>query len=215
MLAVHPNNPNAVVVAGLTSFARTTDGCATADGWTNVPSPGAVGTAYMTAVTIDSAGDVYAAFTNGKLYRYSGSSWTSWGPTASSGLVAAIAVKSGVSWVGSASGLYRNTGGGWTLVLGGSGYAVSDIEVDPHCPTRVYAGMGFLFDRLQHRGGVYVSTSSGAPGTWTSLSMGVPGVHNVPVTDIQVDLANVRKFYVSTYGRGFWLYDYAGSPSCP
>jgi hypothetical protein len=116
-------------------------------------------------------------------------------------------------WLATTNGLYRKVGtGSLTLVLGGGGYIVNDIEVDPTCSTRVYAAMGYGGGRLQHRGGVLVSTDNG--GSWTSLTGGL-GLHEGPVTDVEVDVPDSHFVYASSYGRGFWRYDWgANLPAC-
>jgi hypothetical protein len=112
-------------------------------------------------------------------------------------------------WAATTSGLYRKAPGDsdWVVKLPGNGYTVNEVETIPGHPSCVYAGLGFVPGVAQHRGGVEFSSDNGA--TWTCLSCGTQ-VHNTPVADIQVDPTNPRFLWIATYGRGVWMYDWAG-----
>lgn len=115
----------------------------------------------------------------------------------------------GTLFAATTEGLYRRAPGqAFERVLGGGGYIVSEVTVDPRCATRVYAGFGFDWS-APHRGGVAISTDAGL--TWTSLSVGSE-VHKAPVSSIRVHAGNSNRVYVGTYGRGAWWFQYAGEP---
>jgi hypothetical protein len=118
----------------------------------------------------------------------------------------------GTLFAGTTDGLYRRApSGNFQRVLGGGGYLVSEITVDPTCATRVYAGFGYDWS-APHRGGVTVSLDAGL--TWRSLSAGSE-VHKTPVSSIRVHPGNPKQLYVATYGRGVWQFDYgASAPAC-
>jgi hypothetical protein len=118
----------------------------------------------------------------------------------------------GTIFAGTSDGLFlRRPGGRFHRVLGGGGHIVSEVVVDPSCPSRIYAGFGYSF-RSVHRGGVSISTDGGA--TWSSLSAGAE-LHNVPITGIQIAPGTQGRLYVSTFGRGAWTFDAEQAASCP
>jgi hypothetical protein len=118
----------------------------------------------------------------------------------------------GTWFVGTERGLYRSqAGGAWTLTTV-PGYVFDRIVVDPTCPSRIYAALGFAGIQLYHRGGVQMSTDTGT--TWTGLAAGTP-LHQGPATDIDFDPTSNRYVYVASYGLGTWLYSYAQPPACP
>jgi len=111
----------------------------------------------------------------------------------------------GTIYAGTRDGLYRRgPRDRFHRVLGGGGYVVSDVTVDPGCSSRIYVGFGFGSGSV-HRGGVAVSNDGGS--SWSSLSAGQE-VHSVPITGIQVAPTNPKRIYVGTYGRGAWAFDF-------
>lgn len=86
-------------------------------------------------------------------------------------------------WMATTSGLFKGSedasGVTWTYSTGGNGYTVSDVEVDPHCPSRVYAALGFAFIYGQHRGGIRFSSNAGS--AWVSITAGT-ALHQGPVS---------------------------------
>lgn len=115
-----------------------------------------------------------------------------------------------VYWMATTSGLFKGSEGpgglvNWTLSTGGSGYTVSDVAVDPNCPSRVYAALGFTFIYGQHRGGIRFSADAGA--SWISITAGT-ALHQGPVTDVEVDPEDSSTVYAASYGRGFWVYNW-------
>jgi hypothetical protein len=165
-------------------------------------------------------GVLYLGTEGGGVYTSSnnGGFWTPWAlNTGSPEVVLAITkgattVNGETWWVATTSGLYRRIGtGAWEVRTGGNGYVVNDVAVDPNCPTRVYAAFGFVVGRIQHRGGIRVSTDNGT--TWSSITAG-NAIHNTPVTDVEVDALSPRYLYAASYGRGLWVYDWGTPPSC-
>jgi photosystem II stability/assembly factor-like uncharacterized protein len=216
MTAVHPTNPDRVY------FARARDVAVSIDaGNTLTPSAFFPGDgAQPVSVYVDAAGTIYAgtlehgAFTS----TDDGASWTPWAlnspaPRAVMNIAYSSAA-GGTFFLATTDGLYRLLPGGtWTqLSPGGAGYTVSDVEVDPGCPTRVYAALGFVGSLGVHRGGVLVSTDNGT--TWSSITSGLT-LHQAPIPDIQVDPSDSRYLYAAVYGQGAWVYDQGSTPSCP
>lgn len=127
-------------------------------------------------------------------------------------------------WAATSEGLYRGVGTletDWTRVMGEGGEVVSDVEAVPgpshgHC---VYAALGFIPRMAPHRGGVRFSPNNGL--TWESLTHGY-GIHNSPVSDIQVHSRSPygpedrTTIWAATYGRGVWRYDWGSAlpPEC-
>jgi hypothetical protein len=173
-----------------------------------------------TAIYVDASGAIYAGTDGHGAYRSTdnGATWSAWGPGATPppAMVTAIAGSAGAHptfWMATTSGLYRMSGGGpWSLSTGGQGYTVSDVVVDPHCPTRVYAALGYAGVRGQHRGGIVVTSDNGA--TWTSITAGTD-LHQSPVTEVEVDPLQPASVYAASYGRGFWVYNWGNQlPAC-
>lgn len=215
MSAVDPTNPDRVAFARNVNVGLSTDGGAT---FTQHALP-------------DGAQPVSVAFLGGALYAGtlghgayqstdSGATWTAF---ALNGVDAPKAVMqiarssagggAGTFFLATTSGLYRKLSGAtWTRQTPDASYAVSDVEVDPHCATRVYAALGYAGSLGQHRGGVLRSTDNGA--TFTSITAGLD-LHQAPITDVQVDPATPRYVYAAVFGRGAWVYDAGVMPTCP
>lgn len=213
MLAVHPTQPETV------ALARHLDVGVSVDGGASLVGRSLPGGARPVSVFFDPAGDLYAGTLEHGIFKSSdaGATWSAFGlnspaPT----LVTNLAWSSaggGTYFASTTDGLFRLLPGStWTLVTAGKGYAVSDVEVDAHCPTLIYAALGFVGRLGQHRGGVRVSTDGGS--TWTSITSGLP-VHQAPIADIQSDPMDSRYLYAGVYGRGVWIYDWGAAPACP
>jgi hypothetical protein len=184
-----------------------------------------VGNYNSTAIYVDASRGgifetIYVGTADHGAYRSTddGRSWSPWGlNTNSPALISAIASSGGSTptfWMASTSGLYKGQAGGtsWTLSTGGTGYIVSDVAVDPTCPTRVYAAFGFGGPRAQHRGGIQMTSDNGA--TWTSITSGFD-IHQGPVTAVEVDRLMPAQVYAASYGRGFWLFNWQSNlPAC-
>jgi hypothetical protein len=209
LIAVDPRNSDHLAIAGVFNVTVSVDGASTA---TVRPLPGH---ARAMSVLYDSAGTLWVGSDSGVLASSDDGAtfqridvpipdvyalaWTATGGG------------EGTIYAGTRDGLYRRAPGGrFQRVLGGGGYIVSEVTVDPNCSSRVYVGFGFSFDTV-HRGGIAVSSDAGT--TWSSLSAGHE-VHSVPVTGIQVAPTNPQRLYVSTYGRGVWSYDFTALPAC-
>lgn len=121
----------------------------------------------------------------------------------------------GSFFAATSKGLYRRLpgAGDFQLLTGaaGAGYAVSDVEADPQCPSRIYISLGAWHHKLYHRGGVLVSQDNG--NSFKSISVGVT-LHQVPVSDIVIDPQQPRYLYMATYGTGVWRYDAGVLPTC-
>ncbi|MSP49260.1 MAG: hypothetical protein EXQ95_08035 [Alphaproteobacteria bacterium] len=111
-------------------------------------------------------------------------------------------------------GLYRKRPGegSWSLVDPSPDYVFSDVVVDPTCPTRVYASIGYFANRSRSRGGIDVSFDNGD--TWTNITSGYH-LHNVPIPQIVVDPERPERVLAATHGRGAWEFDWGTDlPMC-
>ena len=121
----------------------------------------------------------------------------------------------GSFFAATSKGLYRRLpgAGDFQLLPGavGAGHAVSDVEADPLCPSRIYISLGAWHHKLYHRGGVLISQDNG--NSFKSITAGLL-LHQVPVSDIVIDPVQPRYLYVATYGTGIWKYDAGVLPAC-
>lgn len=225
MIAVHPSVPTRAYFAR--SDARvvaTDDGGATLTDSAGFAMPSG---AQPISLTVDSGGYIFVGTLDDGVYRsttpgVTGLSFAAFGLNSPGAPRAVMRISTSCGganvFAATTSGLYRRIGGGaWALVAGGGGYAVSDVEIDPGCPSHIFASYGYKGILGQHRGGVIESTTNGASGSWTSISAGYD-VHQTGVPDIQVDISNRRYLWAATYGRGVWLYDQQTTPAtcgCP
>jgi len=213
-LAIDPTNEARVVFAFLFDIGVSTN---SGDSFTHRTMPAG----WPTAVHIDNGGAIYVGTADHGLYQSvdSGASWTPWGlngtdaPAYVYGIASAPTSPSATLWMATSKGLYRKIGAGsWALVTGGQGYIVNHVTVDPNCPTRVYAALGFGMSQQFHRGGIRLSTDNGT--SWTTITAGNL-IHDTAVADVQVDSLEPRYVYAASYGRGFWTYDWGSSlPAC-
>jgi hypothetical protein len=174
-----------------------------------------------TVVHVDAEGAVYAGTEGHGVFKSTddGANWTPWGlndggPAQVTAIASSAAARAPALWAATTDGLFKRDakGGGWNRVAGAAGRVVSDVVVDPSCPSRVYVGYGFAANRGQQPGGVEFSADNGA--TWKSIATDAV-LDRVPITFIQVDSKQPRVVYVSTYGRGFWVLDWGASlPPC-
>jgi hypothetical protein len=228
-LAVHPLDHNRVYFALSDRIGVSHNGTAVGPTVVHqyVPAP-PPGNAHPTALYVDTAGVIYVGTRAQGAFKCietaPGLNCVPWGlngpsPVAPE-LVTAITSNGAtprVFWMATTSGLFKGTEGpgalvSWVYSTGGGGYTVSDVEVDPRCPSRVYAALGFAFVYGQHRGGIRFSANSGS--SWSSLTAGT-ALHQGPVTDVEVDPEDSSILYAASYGRGLWLYDWGTSlPRC-
>lgn len=215
-LTVHPTNPDRLYFAFLLDMGETTNASAP----TPLVTHHALPNLRPTVIYVDADGAIYLGTEGQGAYKSvdDGVTWSAWGPATNPAptLVTAITSSGGATptfWIASTSGLYKQSPGGtWVLATGGGGYTVSDVDVDPSCPTRVYAAYGFAGIRGEHRGGIEFSSNNGA--SWTSITAGQV-IHQGPVTMVQVDRLQSKAVYAATYGRGFWVYDWGTQlPAC-
>jgi hypothetical protein len=213
-IAIHPSFPNNVYFLRTQpdSVLASTDGGEHAtSSTTGLPAGHA-----LTAIHADAAG-VYVGTRSAGAYISTdgGASWSPWGLNASPPeLILSIASVTGSAWwMATTSGVYRKSGSGaWSLVLPETNYVTNDVAVDPSCPTRVYVAYGFVAARQQHRGGIVFTTNDGQ--TWDSLTAGV-ALHQTPIADVEVDVAEPRWVYAASHGRGFWIWDWGTAlPAC-
>jgi hypothetical protein len=215
MTAVHPTDPDRVYFARSRDVAISTDAGNTLTPSAPFPGDGA----QPVSVYVDAAGNIYAGTLDQGAFLSTddGGSWTPWALNSPAPrAVMSIAYSSaagGTFFLATTDGLYRLVpGGSWMPVTGGDGYTVNDVEVDPGCPNRVHAALGFVGPLGVHRGGVRVSTDNGT--TWSSITSGL-SLHQAPISDIQVDPSDSRFLYAAVYGQGAWQYDEGSTPPCP
>ncbi len=209
-MAVDPGFQDEIYLTNPNEMLRSTDGGATFE---SRPKPGGFS---PTSIYVATGGILYAGTENGGIWRSldDGMNWGAWGLNSGSPRAVLGFVKAGnTEWAATTSGLYRKVGvGSWTRVTGGGGYIVNDVAVDPNCPTRVYAALGFMHGIQQHRGGIQFSSDNGD--SWSSITSGL-SLHQSPVADVEVDQLNSRYVYAASYGTGFWHYDWGSSlPPC-
>jgi len=216
-LAVHPANPEALYLAMNFAVGVITNAGSATPNLVSHPLPNR---AEPSAVYVDAKGAIYAGTqASGAFFsKDNGNTWVPWALNANPPFLITAIVSSGGNlptfWIASTSGLYRKSPGAaeWTMATQKPGYTVSDVKVDLACPTRVYAAFGYAAIWGQHRGGVVFSTDNGD--TWTSITSGYP-IHNVPITDLEIDPSQSGRLLVATFGRGFWVYDWGSSlPAC-
>ncbi|HEV2962057.1 MAG TPA: hypothetical protein VG649_09560 [Candidatus Angelobacter sp.] len=231
-IAVHPRDANKVFTTGVRDIVYTLDGGAhwakaafTIAGHSRAPAP--------SAIFVDENGAIYVGTQDGGAYVCNDSlhfcngspgagAWTAWGLNggasgASPRMITAIA-ESNVPpaprtfWIAASDGLYRKLpiASAWTQVSPTPGYTYSDVSVDSACPTRVYAGLGYLEFISRSRGGIDVSSDNG--NHWTSTTSGFE-LHNVPITQVVVTPGSTRVLS-STFGRGAWEYNASPLPAC-
>jgi hypothetical protein len=208
LLAVDPTNADHFALARRNDMVVSTDAGASVTIRT---------ISHPTAVLYDTMGRLYVGTSSGGVFRSTDDGVTFLSLGLAGIEVRALAWSSagaaeGTLFAGTTDGLYqRSPGGVFQRTMGGGGYVVSEVTVDPNCATRVYAGFGFD-PQSPHRGGVALSSDSGL--TWSSLSIG-SDVHKAPVSTIRVDPTSPSRIYVGTYGRGAWSFDFGGGvPAC-
>ncbi len=216
MTAVHPTNPSKVYFTQQAlggSVLISSDGCAT--GTNSAALPG-----YPISIYVDGSGNIYVGTLGHGAYvsTNNGASWSNWALNSSPPVaVLSIAWSSagggaGTFYLATTNGLYQLLpGGSWTVVAGGSGYTVSDVAVDPHCSSKVYAAFGYVGNLGSHRGGILYSNNNGT--SWTSITSGLT-LHQGPIANVQVDPVSTEFVWAASFGLGGWRYD-SGSTSCP
>jgi hypothetical protein len=217
-VAVHPTSRDRLYFAFLLDMGEVANA--------SIPAPVVVHHALPnnynpTAIYVDASGAIYVGTADHGAYKSpdDGASWSAWGPGPAPlpALVTAITSSGGphpaTFWMATTNGLYKKIGAGpWALTTGDAGYTISDVAVDPSCPTRVYAAYGFAGTRGQHRGGIEVTSDNGA--TWASITSG-QDIHQGPVTQVEVDPQQPASVYAASYGRGFWVYNWGNKlPAC-
>ncbi len=217
-LAVHPTNEDRLYFAFSQDIGETANASAATPLVTHHSLPDNL---QPTVVYVDANGVIYLGTAGQGAYKSTddGTTWSVWGPgiTPAPALVTAIASSGGSAptfWLATTSGLYKGSASGspWSRSTGGGGYTVSDVTVDPSCPTRVYAAFGFVGIRGEHRGGIEFSSNNGS--SWNSITSGQV-IHQSPVTMVQVDPSQPTTVYAATYGRGFWVYNWGTQlPPC-
>lgn len=218
-MAVHPTNPNRLYFAFGNDMGISTNAGATTPLVTHHALPGGY---QPTAIYGDATNAIYVGTQGHGAYVSidDGQHWAPWGlNTGSPVVIGAITSSGGANptyWIASTSGLYRRQGAGaWTLSVGGNGYIVNDVKIDPACGTRVYAAYGYGGVRGQHRGGIDMTSNNGA--SWKSITAIATGqvIHQTPVTSVQIDASQPKSVYAASYGRGFWVFDWGGGlPAC-
>jgi hypothetical protein len=204
MTAVDPSNDQRVL------FARSSDVALSTNAGDSVAPCSLPDNAQPVSVYIDPTANhyLYVGTLGHGAYRSTdgGATWAAWGlamPTPTAVLnIAYSSAAGGTYFLATTSGLYRLLPGAtssWTRQTPFSNYTVSDVDVDPHCPTRLYISYGFVGTYGQHRGGISVSSNNGD--TFTSITSGLP-IHQAPIADVQVDLTSSQYVYAGVYGRG-------------
>jgi hypothetical protein len=239
-MAVHPADANRVYLISMRSVLYSINGGAawaklafSVPGRAKAPAP--------TAIYVDESGGIYVGTLDGGAYfcadhahlcdgSAGSGKWEPWGlNTNSPRAVTAITesatpaatptrdpkpeVRPRTFWMSTSQGVYRRSPGqsAWTAVADTPGYAYSDVAVDPTCPSRVYAALGYLEPISRSRGGIDYSTNNG--NNWNSLTSGAE-LHNVPITQVMVPPLSPGHVLAATYGRGSWQYDWGSSAPC-
>jgi hypothetical protein len=202
-MAVDPQNPNTLYVAGSTGVFRSTDGAAS---WTRAGNLSNVG-----SLAIDplNARNVYAVNDGGILKSTdSGGSWSvvSIDGTAADPFRWLVVAQGagGTSTVyagGNARGVFKSPDGGLTWTLGTSGLFASSVDslaIDPQNPQTVYAGVDV--------GGLYRSTDGAVSWSATPIPPGVSvlALANDPQEGTVYALA-ANGFYKSIDGGASWV----------
>ena len=108
----------------------------------------------------------------------------------------------GTVYAGTSEGIYvsKDKGASWTAQNRGlpARRVVSELAVDPHSPTCLYAGLGYYSIEGLYGGGVYFSRDGGAE--WIPLDAG--RMKSMSVTSIRVDPKDDSRVWVATYGSG-------------
>jgi hypothetical protein len=219
MIAVHPVDPTRVYfIAGL-AVGISKDSGKTITTTAKVPS-------YPSSLYVEASGAIYVGSDNFATSNLNGvfvsrDDGATWSPFAINGTkpmaVRNMAVStagggSGTFYAATTDGLYRKPPGS-TLdpVAGLPAGVVSDVVVDPTCPTRIYAAYGFALPWGMFGGGIWISLDNGV--TWSSMTRGI-ALDGVPISGVQVDPTS-RYVFAATYGRGAWIFDYKSVPACP
>lgn len=204
--AVDPKNPDTLYLSTYQGVAVSTDGGQTFRALGSRP-----GGALPVTLHLDGTGLLYAGTVNGGSYlsKDGGQTWAPFGPPADPReVVTAFASSSAAGpdalfFIATTNGLYRREGSGdWARVFGGRDVIVSDVRIDPGCPTTVYAALGFASFLGQQAGGAFVSTDAGL--TWSRITAGsdlnaLPVAELVPFRD-----AGGLTLFAASYGRGAW-----------
>jgi hypothetical protein len=213
LVAVHPRDPGRVYFVNGASIGKSVDFARTITTMGTLP-------ATVVSLIVHPSGALYAA-TAGGVFASSddGATWSALGldrhpPRFIRSLAWSPAGGGeGTLYAAGRDGLYRKLPGADFAVPSGFSAkgAVSDVAVDPRCPSRIYAVLGYAFPWLQHGGGVWVSDDNGE--TWTSLTAGHP-LERAPLTHVLPDPEAADVVYVASYGKGAWAYHYGGEPAC-
>ncbi len=215
-IAIDPTNADRVCLA------RTNDITISQDGGASWQANNLPGNAHPVSAFIDTDHALYITTIDSGIYKSvdNGANWTAFGLNDGSFRVISKIIHTtgggagGTFYAATSKGLYRKLPGGTFTYLNTGGdetYVVSDVEVDPTCPLRIYVAKGYLANMIAHRGGVLVSHDNG--NSFTSISSGLT-LHQAPVADIQVDPVNPRKLYAASFGLGGWTYTWQVLPGC-
>lgn len=215
-IAIDPTNPDRVCIARRNNMTISENG---GGAWESHNLPG---NAKPVSAYIAADHGVYITTLDSGIFKTTdnGTNWTPFGLNDGSFRVVSKIIHTsaggagGTYYAATSKGLFRKLpGAGFEYVDtgGDSSYVVSDVEVDPTCPSRIYIAKGYLGSLNLHRGGVLVSLDNG--NTFKSITSGLT-LHQSPVSDIQVDPVNPRYVYAASFGLGGWTYTWQALPDC-
>jgi hypothetical protein len=208
-LAVNPLNASRVYVASGNSVVASADG-----GATFTLANGALPKSALT-LYVERDGTLYAGTRGGGAFvsMNSGESFMPWALTGAPPAIIRRIAKTGDTWLlASSDGLYRKTPTqDWSLAAGTQGRTVSDVVVDPACPSRLYAAFGFAGTLGASGGGIAVSTDQGA----SFAHVGSAELDGTPISALQLDPLAPGGLFVASYGLSGWRWVPDAPPSCP
>ncbi|MBW8011338.1 MAG: hypothetical protein FVQ83_08865 [Chloroflexi bacterium] len=182
--------------------------------WTSI-GPGGGGN--LTAIAFASSGTIYVGCDVGGVYRSTddGQTWEIINEGLKLYAITEIVVdptNPSLVYLGSYGGIYKSEDGGdhWEWKDNGFptvdewpwGVPIGSMEIDPHIPSTIYAGVGDTnFDRWG-QGKIYKSTDSGD--SWFVVNEGTQGIDSEAIIyEIAIDPQNTDIVYSST-DRGFY-----------
>jgi hypothetical protein len=208
-LAVHPLNASRVYVATGNSVVASTDG-----GATFTAANGALPRSALT-LYVERDGTLYAGTRGGGAFvsTNSGASFVPWALTKAPPATIRRIAKTGDTWlVASSEGLYRKTPTqDWSLAAGTQGRIVSDVIVDPACPSRVYAAFGYAGTLGASGGGIAISSDQAA----SFAHLGSAELDGTPISALQLNPLTPGGLFIATYGLSGWRWVPDVAPSCP
>ncbi len=163
---------------------------------------------------------LYVGSYNSGVYKTinGGTSWTQLAGFPQPGaLVIAVTPTGDRVYAGTSAGVFMSADDGTTWVAKNNGLpatkVVGELLIDPACPCRLYAGLGYYSGIGAYGGGIYQSTDGG--NNWTPLTTGSDAA--LTITSLKFDPLDNSRLYASTYGSGARAIfrDTSGGCPCP